>query len=198
VRRSLILPQIPMNKTFLIVGGIFAGGFALLALVLGLWLIGTYNDAATLRNQYESKVAANSAEFDNMWKKIQQTAQVPEAQKNAFREIFEGYANARTSEGQGRVMTWIKEAAPTVDLRLYGQLMNIITGSRDGWTRNQRELVSISEQYNQRLSVFPGNFILPMMGFQKIVPKVITSTRTEAAFATGKDDDVNLNMGAKK
>jgi len=186
-----------MNKTVLVIGGVVAASFALLALILGFWLVGTYNGAATLRNQYQSKVFANQAEFDNMWKKIQQTAQVPEAQKDAFKEIFTSYATARTSEGQGRMMTWIKEAVPHVNLSLYKNLLNIITGSRDGWTRNQVELVDIANSYNQKLSVFPGNVILPMMGFEKIVPKIISSTRTENAFTTGKDDDVNLNMGKK-
>lgn len=186
-----------MNKTILVVSGVITAGFALFALIIGFWLVGTYNDAATLRNQYDSRVFANQAHFDGMWKKVQQAAQVPEAQKNAFREIFEGYAKARTSEGQGRMMAWIKEVVPNVDLSLYKTLMNIIVGSRDEWTGNQIALVDISREYNQKLSVFPGNFILPMMGFQKIVPKVITSTRTENAFATGKDDEVSLPIGKK-
>lgn len=186
-----------MNKTTWIIGGVIAGGMALFGLVLGLWLIGTYNSAASLKNQYEMKVASNEAEFDNMWKKIQQTAQVPEAQKNGFREIFEGYATARTSQGQGQLMTWIKEKIPNVKLDLYKTLMNIIIGSRDGWTRNQNELVSVASEYNNLLVRFPGNVILPILGFQKINPKIISSTRTKDAFATGKDDDVALPLGQK-
>jgi hypothetical protein len=140
-------------------------------------------------------VSANEASFDNMWKKIQQTAQVPEAQKNALREIFESHASARTGSGQGgTVMNWIKESVPTVQLTSYDNLMNIITGSRDEWTRNQIELVSISNEYNQMLSVFPSNLFLRLFGFEKIVPKIITSTRTVEAFKTGKDDDVDLKL----
>ena len=187
-----------MSKNVL-VALVLAGGMFLFAVVGGIWTVGTYNGAATLRNQYTSKVSANEASFDNMWKKIQQTSQVPEAQKNAFREIFESYASARTGpNGGGSVMNWIKESIPSPDLSLYKDLMNIITGSRDEWTRNQIELVSISNEYNQRLSVFPSNILLGLFGFQKIDPKVITSSRTENAFKSGKDNDVNLNFGSGK
>lgn len=186
-----------MNKGILI-ALVLAGGVMLTGFVGVVWGVGTYNDEAALKNQYDSKVSANEASFDNMWKKIQQTSQVPDAQKNAFREIFEGYAKARSGNGNGgSVMNWIKEAIPNVKLDLYKNLLNIITGSRDEWTRNQIELVSISNQYNLKLSVFPSNFLLHALGFQKIDPKVITSTRTDAAFKTGKDDDVDLKLGNK-
>jgi hypothetical protein len=186
-----------MNKAILVALILVGGGF-LFAGVLGIWAVGTYNGAATLKNQYTSKVSANEASFDNMWKKIQQTSQVPDAQKNALREIFEGYAAARTGVGGGgSVMNWIKEAIPSVDVSIYKDLMNIITSSRDEWTRNQVELVSIANEYNKMLAVFPSNVLLKMLGFERIEPKIITSTRTENAFKTGKDDDVELNLGKK-
>ena len=94
-------------------------------------------------------------------------------------------------------MNWIKEAIPSVDVSIYKDLMNIITSSRDEWTRNQVELVSIANEYNKMLAVFPSNVLLKMLGFERIEPKIITSTRTENAFKTGKDDDVELNLGKK-
>ena len=174
------------------------GGFALFALVMGLWLVGLHNSAATLRNQYEAKVSGNEAVFDGVWKKVSQAAQIPEAQKNGFREIFENYASARTSAGQGQVMTWVKETVPNVDLSIYKNLMNIVIGSRDEWTANQVALVDVSREYNLKLSVFPGNFVLPLFGHAKIVPKVISSTRTKDAFTTGKDDEVDLKLTPTK
>jgi hypothetical protein len=185
-----------MSKTPWIIAGIVAIGFAVTAFIVGLTVMNVYNGAATLKNQYTMQVSANEATFDNMWKKVQQSAQLADAQKNGFREVFESYATGRTAEGQGRIMAWIKEAAPRVDLSLYKNVLNIITGSRDEWTRNQVELVSIAEQYNLKLSTFPSNFILKMFGFEKIDPKIISSTRTKNAFETGKDDDVSLPVSA--
>jgi hypothetical protein len=165
-----------------IVGLLFMGGL----------LIGSYNGAASLRNTYEMKVKSNQAEFDGMWKKLSHAAEIPNEKKNAFKEIYESYAVSRTSKSQNQMMTWIKESVPNVDLSTYDHLMNIVTGSRDSWTMKQNELVSIAEQYNNKLAVFPGNFLLPVMGFQKIEPKIITSERTEESFQTGKDDNVSL------
>jgi hypothetical protein len=179
-----------MNKTLLTLSALAIFAFGTLG--FGLALIGSYNGAATLRNTYEMKIKANESEFDNMFKKIQQASQIPNEKKNAFKEIYQGYASSRSSGSSNQMMTWIKEAVPNADLKIYDQLMNIITGSRDSWTMKQSELVSIAEQYNQRLSVIPGNFILPLMGFQKIDPKVITSTRTTEVFSSDKDDDLEL------
>jgi hypothetical protein len=137
-------------------------------------------------------LAANTASFDNMWKKIQGTAEVAEAQKDALRDIMVGYATARSSGGgqnDGTLARWVQESVPQADLSTYKNVQNIIAGSRDAWTFNQFELVDIAREYNRRLEVQPSGFILSLFGFTKIDAKVITSSKTEASFASGKDDD---------
>jgi len=180
-----------MNTKWLI-GLAGLGVIALVGLVLLFGVVGMYNGQATLKNTYEMKVKDNQSEFDNMWKKIQQVAQVPEAKKNAFKEIYVEYAGARSQEGQGKLMSWVQEAVPNVDLSVYDNVMNILVASRDGWTMRQKELVDIARVYNQNLVVFPKNLILGMFGFDKIDPDIVTSTRTDEAFETGKDDDTDL------
>jgi hypothetical protein len=174
--------------TFLSIGAVLF----VTAIVLVLSGVSIYNDAASVKNTYEMKVKSNEAEFDNMWKKIQQVAQVPDAQKDAFKEVYSSYASSRTSPNQGQMMAWIKESVPNYNGEIYTQLMNVITGSRDGWTMRQNELVDVARQYNANLVVFPKNILLKFCGFEKIEPKVITSTKTEQSFKTGKDDDVEL------
>jgi hypothetical protein len=173
----------------------------ILSVLIGIIAIGiisfgtvmhTYNSASQLKNVYDMKISANAAEFDNMWKKIREVSQIPEQKKKAFQEIFAGYAESRNSGSKSQLMTWVQEAVPNLDLSVYDQLINIIAGSRDTWTMKQTELVSIAEQYNQKLVVFPSNIILGIFGFQKIDPKIITSTRTQEAFASGVDDEVGL------
>jgi hypothetical protein len=183
-----------LNKTTAILAAlaILACGF-IGTIVFGLTVLSWHNTASSLRNSYEMKVVANSSELDNLWKKIKQSAQVPEQKKEAFKEIFNSYASSRSTGGENQTMTWIKESVPNVDLKVYDQLMNIITGSRDTWTMKQTELVSIAEQYNALLVSQPKGFFLSVFGHQKIDPKVITSERTEQTFSTGKDDDISLN-----
>lgn len=180
-----------MTKNTLVVLGCIAAFITVLFIGGGI-AVGAYNGASSLKNTYEMKVKSNSAEFDNMFKKLKQVVQIPEQKKQAFREVFENYAKERSTGGDKQIMTWITEAVPNVDLNIYDQILNIITGSRDSWTMKQTELVSIAEQYNRKLSVFPSNVILGVFGFEKIDPKVITSTHTDEVFASGKDDDVLL------
>jgi len=162
---------------------------------LAVYGISTYNTASRLHNLYDSKLVDNTSEFDNMWKKISQTAQIPEAKKNALKDIFEGYAAARSGNADGgQLMKWVQESVPNVDLSEYKDLMNIIVGSRDSWTNRQKELVDIARQYNEMLSVFPSNVFLGLFGMEKINAKVVTSSRTDKAFESGKDDDVDLGF----
>lgn len=181
-----------MKKLTLPIVIVSAVSLLLIGLLSVVWVVGTYNGAATLRNSYEMKVKDNSSEFDNMWKKISQSTQIADSKKDAFKEIFTSYAQARTPQGAGRVMLWVKENAPKLNLEIFDNAQNIIVASRDGWTMRQKELVGIAEEYNRRLVTFPSNIMLGMFGFQKIDPKVVTSTRTEEAFSTGKDDDVTI------
>lgn len=183
-------------KKYMLIAAVLFGGFCLTVGVLGIWAMSQYNTASTLKNQYEAKVKANEAVFDNMWKKISQSSQVTDAQKNALKEVFIGYAQARSGGGPNTAsfINAVREAVPKVDVKIFTQLMNVITGSRDEWTANQIALVDISREYNLMLVKFPGNILLKLFGFQKIDPKVITSGRTEAAFSTGKDDDVGLGL----
>jgi hypothetical protein len=180
-----------MNKLFGI-GIVALVGIVLIGIITLTWGISSYNGAASLKNTYEMKVKDNSSEFDNMWKKISQVCQIADSKKEAFRDIFNSYATARTPNGAGQVMFWVKENAPALDLKVYDNAQNIIVASRDGWTMRQKEMVDIAREYNQRLVTFPQNLFLSMFGFQKIDPKVITSSRTEKAFESGKDDDVSL------
>ena len=181
------------TKTYLIGGGILSVVFAVVsAIVVAVYLLGIYNDQASQQNLYNMKVKDNSSEFDNMWKKISQVCQLADTKKDAFKEIFTSYADSRTPEGAGKMMFWVKENAPNLDLNVYDKAQNIIVASRDGWTMRQKELVAIATVYNNNLAIMPRGAILKFFGFKPIDPNVITSSRTEKAFETGKDDDVNI------
>jgi hypothetical protein len=130
-----------------------------------------------------------------MWKKIKQVAQVPEMKKNALMDIFNSHAKAR-SGGQrgGSLALWIKESVPNADMKVYDNLQNIIVGSRDRWTMRQKELVDLDRERKQMFRTIPSNIFLAVVGRQEgdVKITIITSTRTDAAFSTGKDDNVDL------
>jgi len=183
-----------MNKT--IIGIIVAVALGLMIAVYG---IGVLNKEASLRNLVEAKQLDNTSEFDNMWKKIQQVAQVPGEKRDALAMIFNGYASARTpsKEGNAPIMNWIKEAVPVVsgDLKVYDNLMNIIIGSRDAWTMRQKELIDISRVHNTPFDQYPASWFLG--GRKKTIVTIVTSSKTGAAFEFGKDDS-DLGLFPKK
>lgn len=182
-----------MNKTLIVVlavvGSLVAGLF-----VLGGFVASSYNRHVTLTTLYDAKLKSNEASFDNTWKKISQVAQVADSQRDALKQIFVEHANARNSGGSkdGSLMKWIQESVPNVDVSVYKNLQNIITSARDSWTQNQNELVDVSREYNMFIRQFPNNMVAAVFGWQTITPKVITSSRTQNAFETEKDDNVSL------
>lgn len=168
------------------------GIIAALALFSGIWVINVHDTQAGIKVQYDAKLVDNNAQFDNMWKTISQIAQIPEAKKNAYKEIFEGYANARTSQGQGQIMAWIKEQNPSIDLSVYDKLSDRVEANRKEWTAHQTRLVFITEQYNKNMAPLIRGNVLKLMGFETLTAKVVTSSRTEKSFSEGIDDDVTL------
>lgn len=181
-----------MKTTTLAVFGILGALFLGAVMLIGA-VISTSNQEIELRTAIEAKQKDNTSEFDNMWKVISQTAQVSESQKDALKEIFVGYADARSGNDKGgSLANWIKEACPNVNLSTYNNLQNIIVSKRDAWTMRQKEILDMGREHTTLMRRFPSGFILGLLGRKEIPIQIVTSSRTEKSFETGKDDDVNL------
>lgn len=176
----------------LIIGLSVLGIVVMFIFIVAGAFISTSNEEATLRVAIEAKQKDNTSEFDNMFKKICQVAQVSSKQMESLKEIFNGYAQARSTGGDNQIMTWVKEAIPNVDTTTFNNLQNIITGSRDSWTMRQKELIDLNREHEKLLSIFPSNVILSILGRKSIEIKIVTSGRTDKAFETGKDDDTKV------
>ena len=176
-------------KTGCVLALIVGGLIGLFVLMIGMTVMSTFNQEATLATAIEAKQQANTAEFDNMWKKIKQVVEIPDREMDKLKDIFVSNSDARTSDNQGQMMAWITEAVPSVDTSSFKNLMNIITSSRDSFTMRQIELVDLNRERNKLLATFPSGFILKIFGRKPIDITIVTSTRTEKAFETGKDDE---------
>lgn len=154
--------------------------------------IGLYNTEIALRNQIIAKQTDNQSSFDNMWKKIKQAANVSDKYKDGFKEVLEAYTTGRQDASSQMLMKWGNEAVPNLDSSVYKQINNIIVASRDDFTANQRELIDLNREHDILLDTFPNNICFKIMGIKKIDIKVVTSTKTDEAFETRKDDDIEL------
>lgn len=154
--------------------------------------IGLYNQEIQLRNQITAKQEENKSNFDNMWKKIKQSANVADKYKDGLRDVLSAYTKGREKESNQLLMDWTKEAVPNFDSSIYKQLNNIIVSSRDDFTLNQKQLIDLNRQHDVLLDTFPNNLYYKVMGIKKIDVIVVTSTTTDNAFETAKDDDIKL------
>ena len=174
--------------------GIAVGVCCLLfVIVLAVSGVSTLNTEARLRTAIEAKQTDNTSEFDNMFKKITQVAQVSEKQADTLRAIFVEHAGARGGP-KGSLATWIKESVPNVDLKTFENLQNIITASRDRWTNRQKELIDLDRERTQMFRVFPASIYLSFAGRREgdVEITVVTSGKTKRAFATGEDNDIDV------
>ena len=170
------------------------GIVVLLGIGVAVWAIG-------LSNSYNKKFVTGKAAqqnsevvFDNTWKKIAQQAKVTDQYKEGFREIYVGLMDARYGNdgeaGQQTLMKWIQESNPTLDASVYKTLMNTIEGSRNEFTMEQKKLIDIDRELKSMKVTFPNSIILASKMDLEI--KLVTSTKTEEAFSTGKDDNIDL------
>jgi hypothetical protein len=167
---------------------------AILAVFCGIYFLAVMRGEQKLRNTIEAKQEDNKSEFDNMWKKISQVAQVSEKHKDSLIEVFTSYASERGKgmQGGGGLAKWIHEAVPQADLKTFDSLQNIIVGSRDGWTMRQKELRDLKREHDNYITVPPSNIVCSILGRDKIEITIITSAKTTETFRVGQDDDVDV------
>jgi hypothetical protein len=169
--------------------------------VVGVLVIGFAIWAIGLSNTYNKKFVTGKAfqqnaevVFDNTWKKIQQQAGVADQYKTGFKEIYVEMMNARyagdSASGKETLMKWITESNPTFDIGLYKTLMNTIEGSRNEFTMEQKKLIDIDRELKSMKVTFPNSIILG--GKADLEIKLVTSAKTEEAYKTGQENDVDL------
>lgn len=176
--------------------------FAVVALIgvfvawgLAMGALNFFNTSTTLVAQYEAKVDANKADFDNTWKTISQVAQVPGKYKEDFQGVYEAYMSARQggNTGKGELLSFLSEAVPQYDAQaLYAKVQTVVESKRESWTTRQKELRDIKRVHDTLLRTFPGVAYNIFFGHDELEAIVITSTKTEKTFETGIDNDTAL------
>jgi hypothetical protein len=149
------------------------------------------NNEIRLRNRAEAQQKKCEIVYDETWKVIAQKAQVADSYKQAFQEIFPALMEGRYgNEKGGALMKFVTESNPNFDISLYKDLSNAIEAKRAVFTREQSELLTINQLHKDALTIAPSSFFVG--GRPPLDIKLVTSTRTDTAFATGKDDDVSV------
>lgn len=177
-----------MSRNVLISLGVL-GILGIILIISIIMYFSISNSEIQLRQQITAQQQKNTAVFDEMWKVISQQAGVADQYKTAFKDIFPELIAGRYKSG-GELMKWIQEQNPTFDTKLYDKLMTTITGQRKMFTANQEVLIDLQRQHSTMLKTFPNSVFIGSRPEIKIT--IITSTRTDETFKSGKDDDINL------
>lgn len=180
--------------------GLGCGGLLLVTIVFAVIGVMMYFSAdgkeIGLRNQIKAQEKTNEISYDTTWKIISQKCQIKDDYKESFRSIYVDLMKERHYEAGGQFMKWIKEANPKFDVSLFKDLMNTISGERKTFERNQAKLVDLQRQHNDVLTKAPERFFVG--GRPPIEIRVVTSTKTDEAFKSGKEDDVDLSPKKKE
>lgn len=167
---------------------------ALLVLVFGM-NIQYDNREARLRNQASAQQDANKVVFDKVWKVLQQKAQVTDQYKDAFAKIYPELMEGRYgNERGGALLSMITESNPNFDVSLYKDLMTSIEAQREGFARVQIALRDIKREHDDLRTTAPANWFV---NAEELKVVLVTSGKTDEAFSTGREEDVDL-FGKKK
>jgi hypothetical protein len=174
-------------------GWIVLGILLFVAIFLGgCPLIGYGNSEADLRTRVEASQQANQVVYDRVWKTIQQQAGVTDKYQESFRSIYKDIMDARNPDGQAKLVKFVTESNPNFDSGLFKTLMTSIEANRRDFEREQKTLIDIHREHTTMFRQFPSSFYLSILGRKEISIQLVTSTRTDNAFKSGKDDDTEL------
>lgn len=166
---------------------------ALIVVPVGIFFImkvSTQNAEVRLRNQATAQVKANETTYDTCWKVISQLAGVAEKHKDGFKEVYTAIMQARGLDKGGNFMKWVQESNPQFDSKLYDKLANAIEGQRMVFKRDQQKLIDLKREHDNMLATWPSSMFVGDRDPLEIT--IVTSTKTDKVFTTGKEDDVDV------
>ena len=175
-------------KKVMIVVGCLIGMCALLYTIM--WF--SYSRKhVQLKNQAEAQQKVCEAHFDKMWKIIKQHAQVTESYRDSFEKIYPALMEGRYGNARGGALfSWIQERNPDLDASVWKKLMSAIEAQRTAFFRDQQHLLDIKREHDNLRLQPPSKWFIDEN--DKIAVVIITSAKTEAAYSSGQENDIEL------
>src|SRR5262249_20085793 len=120
-------------------GWIIFGAFCAIVFILLVTWISYFNEDKSLRVQFDNESRANQADFDNMWKTIQQKYQIKGDYEKTFKEGLHEIAMGRTGGG---LFKSIQESSAGTGISndIYKEMMATIEGKRNQFESHQKVL----------------------------------------------------------
>ena len=120
-------------------------------------------------------------------------SQIADEYADQFKDIYVSLMDERYSDGQGRFANFVQENSPVYSPQLMQTLMTSVEANRRDFEREQTALLDIKREHDLILQRMPAALYTSILfGRKPIDITVVTSGRTEEAFETGQDNDVDL------
>jgi len=163
-------------------------------LILVVMFFAYNNREIRLRKEAEAQEKNIEAVFDEVWKVINQKAQVSEKYKESFREIYREIMAARygTQPGQqnDRLMNWIRESNPQFDAAVYLDLSASIESLRAKFANEQARMLDIIREHETLCQTYPATWFIKDK--RTIEYQVISSAKTREVIDSRTEDNVNV------
>ncbi len=158
---------------------------------LGMSIHYTNNEAA-LRNKGAAQQKNLTNHHDKTWKILSQQAGISVEAKEAFTEVYPALMEGRYGNARGgALLSFVKEHNPSFDIQKnYDTLMASVEGLRTGYAREQEKLIAIKQLHDDARTLNPSKWFVGPVAEMEIV--IVTSAKTDNAFLTGQDNDVEL------
>lgn len=176
----------------LVVGGLFFG------------YMGWSNDARTFEADIPAQYTQMQNAYDNGWKKVVETAQVPAMQQAAYKDVYDGVMKGRYgANGSQAMLQFIKEQNPTLDPALYTKIQQTIETFHNEFQASQTQIIAYKQSYSKLITATTEGRIYNMIGgYPHIrcgVPagsaddyQIVTSDKTQTDFQNHKSEPLNL------
>ncbi|MFC1452595.1 hypothetical protein ACFLSJ_04535 [Verrucomicrobiota bacterium] len=146
------------------------------------------NREISLRNAHAAGVDHVRLILDDVWKTVQQQAELTSRYETAFKDLYLGLAQQRY---QGKsALAFIQEHNPTLPTQVYERLGRLIEQKRAELTSVQKSLIDLGQQHNDLRLTFPGSLFISER--EALSLDLVTSGLTESAVEAGKEDDIRV------
>lgn len=174
-----------MSKGLII--GISVLVLAVIASMSGVGMYFSYNrQEVQARNACQAQLGNIENVLDNMWKNFQEIGGIADRERETATKLFREYAEARTTEGEGQMMAWIKEQVPNASPQLYSDLQARLTAGRQEYRESQTRMLELVRIHTNIVQdPFRKIFIRNDEPFKFTV---ISSSDTKKAVETGEDN----------
>ena len=184
-----------MSTTVKVILGVI-GFFVIVGLICVFSVIGTFNDCIQMENTIKAQYEVNKSNYDNMWKKFKEAAQVNDMYAKDLKTVYDSAIQSRYGQDGSKAMfQWIKEHNPNFDSSMYRQLQAMIESGRNTFDSNQKMLIDKKQIYETSIGTFPNNIVASIFRFPRINLAeygIVTSDSTQKAFDTKKAEEIKL------